>query len=194
MKLLKVTFRFPTLESLPIRSPLRESSVLERSLQIAQSEHRPAKKKPAHSSFQCQLFPGKKKEHPKNGVFVYANWVFSPAFYGNKENGKTWENVGKTLCKTASPHPQEWPWHSTLQRSVGPRPTKWDGDAGQHSKPAPLVKNIQCLGKCGRVRPYGCSLCFYTSEFINNKKNIKSKSEIFSPQNRKVHLCQGSFP
>ena len=52
---------------------------------------------------------------------------------------RNWKNVvrsKKSPMQAASPHPQEWPWHSTPQRSVGPRPTKWDGDVGQHSKPA----------------------------------------------------------
>ena len=134
---------------IPIRSPPQGSLVLERSLQIAQSEHRPSVNVAAGVPSLCGT-TGKKKGFTE-GICRFA--LFPCPFKRNQRGN--WKNVvrsKKSPMQAASPHPQEWPWHSKPQRSVGPRPTKWDGDVGQHSKPAECHWNIN-VGKCG-VRPY----------------------------------------
>ena len=137
-------FRFPS------GSPPQGSLVLERSLQIAQSEHRPSVNVAAGVPSLCGT-TGKKQKGFTEGICRFA--LFPCPFKRNQRGN--WKNVvrsKKSPMQAASPHPQEWPWHSMPQRSVGPRPTKWDGDVGQHSKPAECHWNIN-VGKCG-VRPY----------------------------------------
>ena len=130
------TLQIPNIifRQLPSDSPPQASLVLERSLQIAQSEHRPSVKRQLSMSTSHPF--GKGGKPWMAGMQIALSLPFAEA--------KATEKCGKfeNPYAKASPHPQEWPWHSMPQRSVGPRPTKWDGDVEQHSKP------VECHWTC----------------------------------------------